>query len=251
MKSLMKAGLLTIVLFSAMAAQAQTADEIINKYIANTGGKDKWAALKSVKMTGKAKAQGMEIPVTILRGEGGKQKVVATFQGKEITQVAFDGNTGWTTNFMTMKAEKMDAEASENMKREAGDFPDAFHDYKKKGYKIAMEGKETVEGTECFKVKLTKTPLKVDGKEEENVSYYFFDSQNYVPIVTRSTAKTGQMKGTNVESVMSDYQDVNGLMLPLSVTVKYNGQTGQTITFDKVDTNIKIDDKEFVFPETK
>jgi hypothetical protein len=242
----------TLNLFSFLfivAAQAQTADEIINKYLTAIGGKEKLAAIKSTKMSGKAKQGGQEFPFIAFDVAGGKKKNTFVFQGKEIVQPAFDGNNGWNTNFMTMKAEKMDAEDTENMKRESGDFPDAFLDYQKKGYKVALEGKEKIEGTECFKIKLTKKPEKVDGKEEENVVYYFFDTQNYVPLAMRSTGKKGQMKGVQVEMGFSDYQEVNGLYFPFSLTRKVNGQTALTLVMEKVEVNVPVDDKIFAFPE--
>lgn len=239
-----------MVLFT-FVAKAQTADEIINKYIENTGGKDKWTALKSIKIIGKANQQGMEFPFVSLQTSTGKQKNAFTFQGKEIVQPAFDGKEGWQTNFMTMKAEKMESEDAENMQRAAGDFPDPFLDYKAKGYSVVLEGKETVEGTECFKIKLIRKPMKVDGKEEENSSHYFFDTQNYVPIVVKTPIKKGQAKGAISETVMSDYQEVNGLYFPFSIAQKFQGQVVITLTTEKVELNAVIDDKEFTFPTDK
>jgi outer membrane lipoprotein-sorting protein len=243
--------LLVLMLTMTVAAQAQTVDEILNKYFENTGGKEKWAALNSVKMNGKVKVQGMEIPMNIIQTADGKQKIVINFQGKEITQMAFDGNEGWSTNFMTQKPEKMDAEASANMKSQTGDFPDPFLNYKEKGYTAQLEGKETIEGTETYKIKLTKKPVKVDGKDEENVVYYFFDAENYVPIAMKMTVKSGQMKGATVETMMSDYQESNGLYFPFSVTTKYNGQTGEAIQIESIDQNVQVDAKTFAFPEGK
>lgn len=232
-----------------MAVQAQTVDEVLDKYFENTGGKEKWAALTTVKMNGKVKVQGMEIPMNIVQTAEGMQKITINFQGKEITQMAFDGNEGWNTNFMTQKAEKMDAEASANMKSQIGDFPDPFLGYKEKGYTVQLEGKETIEGTETFKIKLTKKPVKVEGKDEENVLYYFFDVENYVPIAMKTTIKAGQMKGATVETMMSDYQESNGLYFPFSIMTKYNGQAGEAIQIDSVDQNVKVDPKAFAFPE--
>jgi carbonic anhydrase len=72
-------------LLMTVAVQAQTVDEVLDKYFENTGGKEKWAALSTVKMNGKVKVQGMEIPMAIVQTAAGKQKITINFQGKEIT----------------------------------------------------------------------------------------------------------------------------------------------------------------------
>ncbi len=239
--------LFAILALVANITVAQTADEIIENYFKATGGKDKWATLKSVKTSGKVKTQGMEFPITIMNKLPNNQKMVFSFQGKEFVQTAFNGSEAWSTNQMTMKPEKMEAEDSEIMKQEI-DFPDAFWNYKEKGYAIALEGEETIEGTVCHKIKLTKKPVKVSGKEEENFSYYFFDKENGVPVMTRSVGKKGQMKGIAVESFMSDYQEVNGIFFAFTMTQKMNGQAIATIAVEKVEINAAIDDKEFAFP---
>ena len=95
------------------ASQAQTADEIIANYFENTGGLAKWKALESVKMNAKINQGGLEIPLIITQLKDGRQMTSITFQGKEIKQGVYDGTTLWNTNFMTMKAEKSDAETLE------------------------------------------------------------------------------------------------------------------------------------------
>jgi outer membrane lipoprotein-sorting protein len=232
----------------AQLISAQTADEIINKYFENTGGKAAWSKVTSMRSTAKIKAQGLEFPAIIL-SKPMKQKISFTFQGMTLVQPAFDGTTGWQTNFMTMKAEKMEAEDNEITKAEAADFPEPFLQYKEKGYKIELQGTETVEGTDCFKIKLTKKPIIIDGKEEENATVYYFDKENFIPIVTRSLIKKGPAKGKLSETVLSDYQDVNGLVIPFSIDQKFEGQTQASIAISKIEINVAIDDKEFVFPE--
>lgn len=228
---------------------AQSADDVINKYIQVVGGADKLAAIKDIKMSGKVKvpSQGLELPVVMLQKAPNKQKMTMTFQGKEIVQPAFDGEVAWQTNFMTMKAEKMETEDSENLKKDL-DFPDPFLNYKSKGYSATLEGEETIEGVACHKIKLTKKPVKVDGKEEEDFSYYFFDKENGVPVMTRSVGKKGPMKGVTTESFMSDYQEVNGLYFPFTINQKVNGQVAASISITKIELNVNIEDKEFTFP---
>lgn len=227
---------------------AQTVDEIINKYYENTGGREAWSKITTIKSIAKVKTQGLELPAIML-SKPMKQKMSFTFQGITIVQPAFDGTTGWQTNFRTMKAEKMEAEDNEITKAEVEDFPDAFLSYKSKGYALELQGSETVEGTDCYKIKLTKKPIMIDGKEEENSSVYFFDKDNYVPIMTKSVIKKGPAKGKTSESLMSDYQEVSGVMMPFSIAQKFDGQLQASIMIEKIEVNVPIDDKEFTFPE--
>jgi outer membrane lipoprotein-sorting protein len=251
MKTMKVLSMAAVALLISVASYAQTADEVIAKYLENTGGKAKWEALKSVKTTGKIKVQGMELPVTIAQKAPNKQMTLAEFQGMKFYQNCFDGTTGWNTNQMTMKAEKMEAEDSENMKDQS-ELLDPFINYAARGYKVSLEGKETVEGTECFKIKLVRKPLKVEGKDEENSSFYFFDTQNYVPILVQSTIRKGPAKGMVSETVMSDYQEVNGLFFPFAIIQRAKGQPGgAAIVIEKVEVNVDMDDKQFAMPEEK
>jgi len=241
--------LLAMLLIGALATlQAQTADEILDTYFENIGGKDAWRAVEGLRMTAKLNQGGMEIPLEITRLKDGKQMTVISFQGKELKQGVFDGEVLWSTNFMTQKAEKSDAESTEMMKKEINDFPDAFLDYQDKGYKVEYIGKEDFNGTETFKLKLTKEPVTIDGAEVEDVSYYFFETENYVPIAVQAEIKQGQGKGMISEITFSDYQEVDGLYIAFSMTQGVKGQGGQPITMDSVELNPVVDASAFAFP---
>lgn len=237
----------------SVASYAQTADEIIEKYIENTGGKAKWEAIQGMKMSAKLNMQGMELPLEVIQLKDGRQSTSASFQGMEFRQQVFDGTTLWGTNQMTMKAEKSDAESTENfITNLSGDFPSPFLDYKKKGFSVELLGKETVEGSETFKIKLTKKPIKVDGQETENIEFYYFDTENFVPLVVEAEVKSGPGKGMVTQMKMSDYQEVNGLMFAFSTTVGVKGQPGgQTINVTALELDPKVDPTLFAFPEGK
>jgi hypothetical protein len=231
--------------FSVMSAPifAQTADDVIAKYFTTIGGVEKLKPLKGIKMDMSVDAQGMEIPVEMVQLAGGKMYVKISLQGKEITQMASDGNTIWSTNFMTMKAEKSDAETTANALLSNNDFPDALLDYKAKGYAAEFVGKETKEGTECFKLKFTKKPVTVNGVKMDDVSYYYFDTENYLPIVTETEIKSGPMKGQKSVSTMSDYQEVDGVYFPFSLNMG-----GQTMKIKKITLNPTVAETAFAFP---
>jgi len=69
-------------LTSSAILNAQTADEIIDTYLENTGGKDAWRKVKSMKITGNGAQMGMNFPLTVYAKYPNKNKVVVDIQGK-------------------------------------------------------------------------------------------------------------------------------------------------------------------------
>jgi outer membrane lipoprotein-sorting protein len=240
---------LACLLFIGFQVQAQTADEILDTYFENIGGKDNFRALKGMKMVAKVNQQGMEIPLEIYQMSDGRQMTIIKFQGKEIKQGVFDGETLWSTNFMTMQPEKSDAETTANMKLNTNDFPDSFLDYKEKGYTVELLGKETIEGTETFKIKLVKEPVTIDGEIKEDISFYYFETENFVPIAVESEVQRGPMKGQTQLVTMSDYQEVEGLYFPFSMTQGVKGGASQPIVMESIELNPTLEDSAFAYPE--
>ncbi len=240
---------LTLLLGLSLQLQAQEAKEIIDTYLETIGGAEKLEALKTVKIEGKAQAQGMELPITMYQKAPGKQRMDMVFQGQEMTQMAFDGKEGWSVNFMTMEPEKWDAEQSKALAAEM-DFPDPFLNYEEKGYTVSLESDSAeVEGTECFKIKLVKKPVTLDGKEHQNFEFHYFDKETNVPIMSESFAKTGPQKGQAIQTYLSDYQEVDGIYFPFSIGQKFNDQPVWDMTVNKMELNVEIDDELFAFPE--
>ncbi len=239
------------IFFASQTTNAQAVDEIIANCLENTGGIDNWKALKGIKVKASINQQGMDIPITMIWMTDGRSYMKFELQGKEINQNVFDGEVLWGHNFMTMKPEKSDNETTENMKREANDFfvPFPFIGMDEKGYKTELLGKEIIEGTECFKIKLTKKTQLVDGEEVDNVEFYFFETENYVPIVMEKEIKTGQMKGKIGLTTFSDYQEVDGLIFPFSMGQGIKDMGTQAINMTSIELNPEVDDAIFKFPE--
>jgi hypothetical protein len=232
------------------SASAQTAEEIIDTYIENIGGQEAWSKITAMKSTGIGKQQGVDYPFIATYMKDGRTLINIDLQGREFTVEAFDGETGWAMNFQTQKPEALDSESSLNYKNEAKDYmPDAFMDYKSKDYSLELVGKDTFEGTECFKIKLTKTPAIVDGKEEENVETYYFDTETFVPIAMEAVITSGQGKGATAQKLFSDYQEVDGLYVPFSVIDKFNGQVGLEMVMKTLEFNTEVDESKFKMPK--
>jgi outer membrane lipoprotein-sorting protein len=225
---------------TAFTMKAQTADEVVEKYLKAIGGADKWKKVESTVMSAKGETQGMTFPVTMSAMKPNLLKVEIDIQGMKMVQPAFDGTTAWVINPMGGGAEptKMDAETTKELAKDQ--FEDEFIDYKTKGHTVTLEGTEEAEGTKCFKVKIA---LKEGGEK-----IYFFDADNYIPIMVREFAMTGPMKGQASETVLGDYKEVEGMMMPHSIEQKAGGQTQFVMKIEKIEVNPKIDKAIFAFP---
>ncbi|MCB0687619.1 MAG: hypothetical protein KDC53_13885 [Saprospiraceae bacterium] len=229
----------SLFLLGISLSTAQTVDEIIDQYFENTGGKEAWKSLKSMKMSGTSNMQGMEFPITIYSKRPNSEKLEVQVQGMEIVE-AYDGSTAWSINPFTgnTTATKADDEANKEAAKKT--FEDELLDYAAKGHKVERLEDAEIQGTPTFQLKLTKKT----GDEQ----IYYFDQENFVPIMIKSFANAGPMKGAAVETYLSDYTDVDDLIIPHSIEQKVNGQTFMQATMENIELNPEIDDTIFAFP---
>jgi len=224
--------LLTLALLSVTALTAQTADDIINKGIEARGGLDKLKALQSVVMSGSMNQAGNDIMMKIIVVNNKASKVEFSVMGQTGYTIVTT-TEGWTFNPFTgaASADKM-PETTLKESQVQLDLPGPFVDYKAKGIKADYLGKETVEGKECYKIKLTRS----NGK----TSTYYFDSGTYYIV---RVVGTNIVNGNEME-VTTDYADFRktpeGYVFPFKRIVPQ----GEMI-FDKIEINPKVDDSVF------
>ena len=122
---------------------------------------------------------------------------------------------------------------------ESSDMDGQLWNYKEKGHQLVLEGTEEVEGTETYVLKLTK--------KNGNIDYYYIDKDSY--LILKVKTKT-MMNGSEmeVESLTSNYQDVDGYLAPFTIEQKMGGQAVLTIMLEEVKVNVEIDDAIFSKP---
>jgi hypothetical protein len=243
MKTLITAALLTLV---TIFTNAQTADQIIAECQEALGGKN-WDKISGMKMTTVIEDSGMKIPLEVVSMRDGRTYSKITIQGMEIIQGAYDGAVVWNTNFMTQKPEKAEADDIENTKRSAKEFPSPLATYKELGYAATLEGEETVDGVACHKIKLDKKTHLVEGQEVPNIEYHFIDKDSKALIMSESEIPSGEMKGKMMQTKFSDYQEVEGVMMPFSNSYGIKGEASQSITFQKIEMNPSVDPEIFKY----
>lgn len=228
----------------AAHASAQTVDEIISKNIAARGGIDKIKSLKSIKFTGKMIMQGMEIPAVMQMKRPNSIRTEMSFQGKSIVQ-AFDGSTGWSVVPFSGSSDpqKMSEEEVFQMKDDA-DIDGPLVDYKEKGNSVELIGKEDVEGSPTFKLKVTKKSGDID--------YIYIDPESYLEVKNTSKRKI-QGNEMEVETYTSDYKNIGGLMFPHTIEQKVRGNTMTqiVIVIEKTELDVSMEDAIFKMPSAK
>jgi hypothetical protein len=233
--------LLVLLCFVVAAAQAQSVDEVIQKYTTAIGGSDAFNAVKTAKMTGNVSVQGMDLPLTIQIVNGKAMRNDVQIMGQMIINAYKDGK-GWTVNPLAGANSPTEVTGTElyDLKNQASMISPLMN-YKASGNTVELEGQEDVEGVKCYKIKLTR---KDDGK----VSTYYIGASDYLPVkYVESKALQGQE--FEIESYFSDYKDFNGMKFSMTRTQKVEGQVLQEIKLTDIQFNVDIDDKIFDMPK--
>lgn len=231
---------LALALACALPAGAETLDEIVAKSIEARGGLSKLRAVKSMRFVGKMTAGPMEAPATYETKRPNRTRLDATIQGLTLTQ-AFDGKAGWQVMPFqgNQDAQPMSPEEQQIAEEEA-DFDGPLVDYAQKGNQVELLGKENVEGTDAWKLRVTR--------KSGTVETVYLDADSFLAIKGESKRT---LRGTEIESeqTIGDYKEVEGLLIPHAFE---NGQKGspqrQRITIEKVELNPVIDDSRFAMP---
>ena len=244
-KHMNKIALLLAVLVSAIAVNAQTADEIINKYMEAMGGKAKLLSIKSIYMEGTSVMQnGTEISQRSWKVDGKLFRQEINSAMFNFAMVVTD-KEGWRQNPRAGGAfEPMTAEQVANMQTQM-DCAGAFVDYAAKGHKVELIGKEDVEGTAAYKIKITY--------KSGNEANFFFDANTYY--IIRMSAKGGGMGmgmgggrgpgGTDVERItdFSDYKKTDdGYIFAFKMTPV---GMGGGVYYEKIEVNKPVDPKAY------
>jgi outer membrane lipoprotein-sorting protein len=237
--------IILILFFWGALLFSETLEEILAKNYQTRGGLEKLKAIKTVKVEGKMvmTMQNMEIPITMWIKKPDKMRMDASYMGKKVV-VAYDGKKAWMINPMmgSEDPQELPEERTKEMSQQVDSlFP--LLDYKEKGHQLEYLGKEDMEGTEVYKLKMTKT--------DDKVFHFYLDTETGIELKISTYTKV-QDKDTLVETLMVDYKEVDGIMIPFSFESKVAGmEQGQKIVFTSFKQNVTLEDSFFQMPPKK
>jgi len=227
----------------APAARAQTVDEIIARNVEALGGMDKLQSIKTLRSTATLKMGSFQAAVESENKRPDKVRQEFILQG--MAQVsAYDGKTGWQVNpFQGRKdPELLSADDTKDL-QVAADIDGPLVNYKQKGSVAELVGHDSVEGTDCYKIKLT---LK-----SGDVRYYYLDADSYMVIkLETQTIIRGSLQER--DTYYGDYEKVDSIYFPFSSESAQKDQPDRVqVTVDKIEVNAPLDDSRFAVPGGK
>jgi outer membrane lipoprotein-sorting protein len=236
--------LLVSALCSPLLLAQVSLDQVLAKHFEAMGGLEKLKAVKSMRITMKMSNGPMEFPLVIETRRPNSIRTEMTIQGNSLIS-AYDGKNGWSINpFQSAKKEPEPMTPDELRSIEVqADMDGPLIDWKAKGHLVELQGKEAVEGSDAFKLKVT---LK-----NGDITYNYLDTDSYLQV--KSTSKR-KVRDTEIEGeqIMGDYKEVSGLMMPHSIEVGAKGMPQrQKMTVEKIELNVPIDEARFKMPEKK
>jgi outer membrane lipoprotein-sorting protein len=241
-RSLSLAAAVLAVCVPAGPVNAQTLDDIIAANLQSKGGLEKIKATTTVRMSGSVVArdmsgQSVKGTMTTVAKRPNLMRRDATIAGQRSVN-GFDGTSLWMA-IGTMAPRQLQGPEAAYAGQDA-EFDSVFVDYKEKGHKIELVGKETIDGKPVNHVRVTKK----GGPPQD----FYLDAETGLERKVSVSLQTPD--GTSVSHVTEflDYRSVDGRMVPFTTRQLQNGNAVATVTLDRVEFNVPLEDSLFRMP---
>lgn len=230
-----------IVVIIITKVNAQSADEIIAKNLKVRGGIEKIKAIKTQRIVGEISfGSNPANPFMVEMKKQGKMKVEIVINGKKIIRTT-NGKTGWVLNPFS-GSDSVRPMTTDGLKNSAGsaEIEGPLVDYKAKGNKIEIAGKEKVGGRDAYKLIVTMK----DGDVRDD----YIDCESFLEVKWIGNILTNG-KAVKVETYFRNYKKVDGIMYAFLLDTDTPGTASkQKIEIKKVEINLPLNDLLFEKP---
>ena len=235
-----------LLLLSASAAAAQTADEIVEKHLAAIGGREALGRIRTRVSTGKVT---VTTPVGDLAGTveafakaPDKSRTLVTVDvsalgaGIVTNDQRFDGMTGFVID--TLNGDREITGAQLDALKNNG-FPTAWLDYKTRGHAVALAGKEMLGDRPVIVLEVTPK----NGPKTRS----WVDAETFMVLKTSVTVDAPGLGAIEQIMEFGDYRTVDGVKLPFLVK-SINPLQTVTGVLSEVKHIVEIDEASFRRP---
>jgi outer membrane lipoprotein-sorting protein len=236
-----------LLILHALPVHAQTADEVVEKYLTALGGRAALNKLTSRTATGTISvttpAGDLTGTLELYNKAPNKVRTVIKIDasalgvGQILQDQRFDGTAGYAIDSLNGNRD-ITGDQAEIMR--SSTFPTPLLRYKEEGARVELIGKEKAGDRDAYVLQVTP--------KTGPASRQFIDAETYLLVKSVITVNVPQL-GTNLEQTVesSDYRDVDGVKLPFRVR-SVNQVQSVTITLTKVEHNTVLQDSSFAKP---
>jgi len=235
--SLSVIALAPVVRIGAQTPAAPTVDQILDKYLAASGGRAVFEKLTSVTAKGTIDVPdvGISGTITLLQKAPGMAATQVEIPGAGSQRDGCDGVIAWDQSSEAGVREKSGLELDEA--KRAAIFPRELK-LKSMYQKFAIRGTDKVGTRDAHVVDATPS--------EGSAVRYYFDTESGL-LIRQSFTRQSPQGPLDVEVTFSDFKDVDGIKRPMTITQK-TSQFTAIIKLTDVKHNTPIDDAVFKKP---
>ncbi|MCX6303567.1 MAG: hypothetical protein NT040_01230 [Bacteroidetes bacterium] len=226
-----------LMICSMAGAQDLNLDNILSDH-SKAIGLGNLRKVNTITMTGTIIQQDA-MPVKIIKMR--PDKYLMEFDIQDITGFqGYDGQTAWTTAPWSgnPKPQVMPDDRAKELRSRA-DFDGLLYHWKEKGHLVELVGRDTVEKTPAFKLKVTK--------KDGGIEYYYMDAIKST-ILKRAYSRMVRGQEVAVENYFKDYRMVQGVLFAFTQVTYFGGQLYNTLQFDTIQLNNPVDTNAFRMP---
>jgi outer membrane lipoprotein-sorting protein len=245
MKTLIKISLLICFpAFLSVSINAQDddvyMDTIVAKYF-KAIGQDNINKIETAVATGTTLQFGQETSFRQIQKRPDKAYMEVLLADGQIIKQGYNGISGWMLASWMNAAEPVEL-VGPDLKtiKDMGNIEGDLWNWREKGYKLNLAGKQDMAGKQVYQLSLTKA----DGDIDE----MYIDANSY--LLSKMIRKTSiNNSEAEVEVFYDDYRNIDGILLPFQIEQRFNSQQGTLVTIKEIRFNIEVDDKIFDKPE--
>jgi hypothetical protein len=226
----------------ATSAPTLTLDEVLARYEAARGGRDRWRALRSIEMEGTFTSLSQTAPFTLRR----KRPNLYRFDSRMIEEemiVAQDAQGPWGLYplYRMERPDRVDDAAIVTMTARDAEIEPALLDSREKGHTVVLAGRGDVNGRETIRVELTRANGWVET--------WHLDPRTFLEVAVDSkVVDYSQLPQEMIERAhFSDFRTIDGLVVPHRIEREFGARHTVT-TVGKVRVNPQLEDAMFAAP---
>lgn len=222
---------------------ARAIDALVARNIAARGGAEAWESVSSLRLTGRMDlGLGMQVPYVLEQKRPGKMCLEFVFDDETAVQCA-NGSSGWKIAPFRGRTTPVPMTGAEL--RETADSADLYgllYDYAARGHVIELLGRETLDGRETIKLKVTLP--------RGAVRWLYLDAETALE-VRLEALRTIAGREWRVITAYSDWRETDGLLIARrQETLTEGDEESHFLTVDSVSVNPPLDDARFAMPVT-